>query len=277
METTALESLFRWIIVAGITWIGLLYFFNFVNGPFAATIDGPTKQKVVPSSCRARSTGSAGAAWTWVTGVLLLLLVFYHGGITFEAGHGWGLGAIVMVLITFLAAALYDVIASSAPAKDLRVLAAIGFVLIGLIVLGYIGVGFSYRAYVIHTGGLLGTTMAVTCGWYLAVAAKIIGDQAGPAATRGRGALARAPPQYLHVGPLVWMMINSHTVVPFATSPVSLFVAILVGWSDLLALHQGRPGEGILRPRAGRSSSPNSYAAPRTSPPPWRSGRPRQT
>ena len=25
-----------------------------------------------------------GAAWTWVTGVLLLLLVFYHGGITFE-------------------------------------------------------------------------------------------------------------------------------------------------------------------------------------------------
>ena len=49
MEATAvLDALFRWIhIVAGIIWIGLLYFFNFVNGPFAATMDGPTKQKVV--------------------------------------------------------------------------------------------------------------------------------------------------------------------------------------------------------------------------------------
>ena len=32
-----LESLFRWThIVAGILWIGLLYFFNFVNSAFAA-------------------------------------------------------------------------------------------------------------------------------------------------------------------------------------------------------------------------------------------------
>src|SRR6185295_593561 len=163
MQTTEiLQSLFRWIhVVAGITWIGLLYFFNFVNGPFAATMDGPTKQKVVPELMpRALYWFRWGAAWTWVTGVLLLLLVFYHGGITFEAGHGWGAGAIVMVLITFLGAAIYDVIANSAPAKDLRVLAAIGFVLVVLIVLGYIGVGFSYRAYVIHTGALLGTTMA---------------------------------------------------------------------------------------------------------------------
>src|SRR6185295_15454027 len=125
----ALESLFRWIhIVAGITWIGLLYFFNFVNGPFAATMDGPTKQKVVPELMpRALYWFRWGAAWTWVTGVLLLLLVFY-----------------------FLGAALYDAIANSAPAKDLRVLAAIGLVLVVLIVFGYIGVGFSYRGYVIH-------------------------------------------------------------------------------------------------------------------------------
>ena len=40
-----LNLLFRWFhIVAGITWIGLLYFFNFVNGPFQGKIDGPTKR-----------------------------------------------------------------------------------------------------------------------------------------------------------------------------------------------------------------------------------------
>ncbi len=44
-----LESIFRWLhVVFGILWIGLLYFFNFVNGPFEGTMDGDTKKKVVP-------------------------------------------------------------------------------------------------------------------------------------------------------------------------------------------------------------------------------------
>ena len=41
--------LLRWFhLIFGITWIGLLYFFNFVNGPFAKTMDAPTKKLVVP-------------------------------------------------------------------------------------------------------------------------------------------------------------------------------------------------------------------------------------
>jgi uncharacterized membrane protein len=44
-----LSALFRWIhILAGIVWIGMLYFFNFVNGPFQGVIDGDTKKKVNP-------------------------------------------------------------------------------------------------------------------------------------------------------------------------------------------------------------------------------------
>ena len=40
----------RWIhFLAGITWIGLLYFFNLVNVPFMKEMDAPTKGKVVPS------------------------------------------------------------------------------------------------------------------------------------------------------------------------------------------------------------------------------------
>src|SRR5512132_728061 len=67
-------------IGAGITWIGMLYFFNFVNGPFVGTMDGDTKKKVVPELMpRALYWFRWGAAWTWVTGVLLLLIVFYHG------------------------------------------------------------------------------------------------------------------------------------------------------------------------------------------------------
>src|SRR5438445_13734388 len=39
----------RWIhFVAGITWIGLLYFFNLVNVPFQKGLDADTKKKVNP-------------------------------------------------------------------------------------------------------------------------------------------------------------------------------------------------------------------------------------
>ena len=47
------EFLLRWLhFLAGITWIGLLYYFNFVQGPFFAEADAATKsvatQKLVP-------------------------------------------------------------------------------------------------------------------------------------------------------------------------------------------------------------------------------------
>jgi uncharacterized membrane protein len=42
--------LFRWIhLVAGITWIGLLYFFNLVSIPFLSELDTATKGKVLPA------------------------------------------------------------------------------------------------------------------------------------------------------------------------------------------------------------------------------------
>src|ERR671920_1821026 len=39
----------RWAhFIAGITWIGHLYFFNLVNVNFMKALDGPTKGKVIP-------------------------------------------------------------------------------------------------------------------------------------------------------------------------------------------------------------------------------------
>jgi uncharacterized membrane protein len=49
-DSTALARIaLRWLhFVAGITWIGLLYFFNLVNVPFQKGIDADTKKKVNP-------------------------------------------------------------------------------------------------------------------------------------------------------------------------------------------------------------------------------------
>src|SRR6202158_2906233 len=42
--------LMRWVhFVAGIAWVGLLYFFNLVSVPFLKEIDAPTKSRVFPA------------------------------------------------------------------------------------------------------------------------------------------------------------------------------------------------------------------------------------
>src|SRR5262249_48686712 len=75
------EGLFRWIhVVAGVAWIGHLYFFNWVNAHFVATMDADTKKKVVPELMpRALFWFRWGAAFTWATGLLLAGLVYYMG------------------------------------------------------------------------------------------------------------------------------------------------------------------------------------------------------
>src|SRR5438445_10913793 len=46
--TEAFALLLRWVhFLAGITWIGLLYFFNLVNVPFMKQVDAGMKPKVL--------------------------------------------------------------------------------------------------------------------------------------------------------------------------------------------------------------------------------------
>ena len=241
-----LQILFRWIhILMGIVWIGLLYFFNFVNGPFAGTMDGDTKKKVVPELMpRALFWFRWGAAWTWLTGLLLLALVFYHGGIMFEnTSGGWGIGAIVMVAMAFLAPFIYDALFKSSLGKNIKVAATIGFVLIAVIILLMAKWGgFSYRALNIHVGAMLGTIMAFNVWFRIWPSQRQIitaiknGTPPDAAVVALAGSRSRHN-TYLSV-PLLWTMINQHTTslagekygIPGQLSWLVLLVVILVGW-----------------------------------------------
>src|SRR5947207_13637270 len=68
------EFLLRWLhFLSGITWIGLLYYFNFVQRPFFAEADAATKsvatQKLVP---RALWGFRWSASLTFLTGALII-------------------------------------------------------------------------------------------------------------------------------------------------------------------------------------------------------------
>jgi uncharacterized membrane protein len=67
--------LLRWLhFLAGITWIGMLYFFNLVNVNFMKSLDAATKGKVVPNLMpKALWWFRWGAFWTVVAGLALHL------------------------------------------------------------------------------------------------------------------------------------------------------------------------------------------------------------
>jgi uncharacterized membrane protein len=167
---------------------------------------------------------------------MLLMLVFYHGGLMFEQGaEGWGLKSIVMLAVVFLIFPVYDALAKSPLGKDIRVIGAIGFVLIALIVYAMIyWAEFSYRAYSIHIGVMFGTIMVANVWMRIWPAQKKIIPAVKAGTPPDAALLARAAQRsrhntYLSV-PLLWTMINSHTVVPGANSPLWLLGVILAGW-----------------------------------------------
>src|ERR1041384_796966 len=88
----------RWIhFLAGITWIGILYYFNFVQTPFFAETEAPVRsgaiQKLVP---RALWWFRWGAMFTFLSGLAIILhqsdMVPFHpngAGTFFNNSHGW--------------------------------------------------------------------------------------------------------------------------------------------------------------------------------------------
>ena len=64
--------LLRWLhFFAGIMWIGLLWFFNFINGPFTNALEPEVRAKVIPQLMpRTLWWFRWGAAFTWLTGVV---------------------------------------------------------------------------------------------------------------------------------------------------------------------------------------------------------------
>jgi len=232
------ESLFRWIhVVAGILWIGLLYFFNWVNSAFAPTMDAETKKKVVPELMpRALYWFRWGAAFTWVTGVFLLLLVFYHGGVALESDATWSIANIAMILLVFIAPFIYDFLYSG-PVKAPEAGFAAGIVLAILLMALFQLTGFSFRGYAIHLGSTFGTIMAFNVWFRIWPAQReiVTATKNGQAPNPDKVALAGTRSRhntYMSV-PLVFLMLNQHmtwAANPAWMGPIWLGLIVLLGW-----------------------------------------------
>ena len=121
---TNFQFLLRWLhFLGGITWIGMLYWFNLVNVKVQKDLDGAIKGKVnlnvIPKTLW---WFRWGAVLTWVTGFIYFEVLISNE----TAGHrplayfvvGWSIAFVVL-------AALYRVSAAGGPLKDGRVLALV--------------------------------------------------------------------------------------------------------------------------------------------------------
>ncbi|HEY6137234.1 MAG TPA: urate hydroxylase PuuD [Thermoanaerobaculia bacterium] len=168
---TLLNLFFRWAhVIAAIAWIGHLWFFNWVNGPFQGKIDGPTKRAVNPELMpRALFWFRWGAAWTWITGFVLAGLVYYsERKQLFDDNHAdnnpWLWLAIYLVTLA-VGFVVYNAIMKALPNKVVG--AAICLVLYAGVwaLLECVG-HYGGRALYIHGGMTFGTTMALNV-WML--------------------------------------------------------------------------------------------------------------
>jgi len=238
-----LNLIFRWIhVFAGIMWVGTTYYFTWLDA------------RLTEEEKAMANTGNAAQIWisrtlhwfrweagtTWLSGMALLILLFYVGGgalvdpdvrdISVGAAVALGVGVLIGGWI------IYDLLMLSPLGKNEKAFAAVAYVLL-------VGVSFgltrylSARAAYIHVGALMGTIMAANVWMRILPAQKkmIAAINAGqkPDDRLSAQAKLRSKQNTFMAVPLVFLMISNHF--PGVTygdrnNWIILAVLILVGW-----------------------------------------------
>jgi uncharacterized membrane protein len=246
-----LEMIFRWIhVVAGIAWIGHLYFFNFVNSQVAKTYDAESKKKVVPELMpRALYWFRWGAAFTWVSGFALAGMVYYQSenllppDSTRTTGAAVGFSLLLIVAVFFIYDALWKPMA-----KNEKAGVAVSFLFVAILI-WVMSTVFAPRAVYIHVGMLFGTIMAMNVWMRIWPAQRkiIAATKAGTAPEAALVAMAGLRSKhntYMSV-PLVLSMVSNHYPTVYGSSYGWLILIVLVaigfGVTKLLYLNAAGP------------------------------------
>ena len=255
-----LNLVFRWVhVFAGIMWVGTTYYFTWLDARLSeeekAVANTGTaaqlwmvhsggfyvveKRKVPDLVSRTLHWFRWEAATTWLSGLALLILMFYIGGgalvdpeslISLSAAVGVGLGIIIGAWV------IYDLMMISPLGRNEKLFAVVAYVLVVAIAYGLSQV-FSGRGAYIHVGAMFGTIMAANVWMRILPAQKrmIAALNAGskPDERLAAQAKLRSKQNTFMAVPVVLIMISSHY--PGVTygehyNWLILAILILVGW-----------------------------------------------
>ena len=245
----------RWIhVFAGIMWVGQTYYFTWLDGQFgklekkaaASRTDSAVwmvhsggfysveKQKSLGVTAEQVHWFRWEAFITWLTGMVLLVLVYYVGAglidpdvadISKTAGIAIGLGSMAVGWL------IYDLAVRSPLGKSQAAFAGFGLVMTAAAAWGLMHV-FSGRAAYIHVGAIFGTIMTLNVWMRILpaqrrmIAAAAAGEKFD--ASLGAQAKLRSKHNMFLAVPVVFLMLSSHY-------PVATY-GNHYGWEILVAL-----------------------------------------
>ena len=215
-----LDAALRWFHVgAGVIWMSQLFFFNFVNALVVKGLDAEMKKKLVPELMpRALYFFRWGALFTWLSGLLLIGLVYHLGGLMVSsdatpAQRGLAFGASQALI--FLGFFAYDALWKSPLGKNEAVGAIVSLVFFTAMAFGLSRV-MAGRALWLHLGAILGSLMMMNVWMRIWPAQKKIIrgiKETGPAPGPEVAALAALRSKhnvYLSI-PMLFFMVAPHT------------------------------------------------------------------
>ena len=256
-----LNLIFRWIhVFAGIMWVGTTYYFTWLDARLSeeekamAHSGQPAqiwmvhsggfyvveKRKVPDLASRTLHWFRWEAGTTWLSGMCLLIVVYYLGGgalidrdvydLSLLQAVGLGVGVLIVGWI------VYDLIMISALARNEKLVAVIFYALLVATAYGLTRV-LSGRAAYIHVGAIMGTIMAANVWMRILPAQKkmIAAINAGqkPDDALSAQAKLRSKQNTFMAVPVVFIMLSNHF--PGATygdryNWAILAILILLGW-----------------------------------------------
>ena len=240
MDSSAAEWLnliFRWIhVLAGVMWIGHLWFFNFVNAQVAKTYDADSRKKVVPELMpRALYWFRWGAAYTWITGILLLWVVYWAGnamGSDRMSSYASGGIGLLIVIVCF---AIYDALWKAMAKNEMAgmIVSLVIFAVVAFLFHTFMG----GRAVFIYAGGLFGTIMAANVWMRIwPNQRKIISGVSGKGAAADPAVVALAGLRSKHNTymsiPLILFMVSNHFPTVYGSDLAWAWAVLFViaGW-----------------------------------------------
>jgi uncharacterized membrane protein len=263
-----LNLLVRWFhVFAGIMWVGQTYYFTWLDGQFGKLEKKAAPDGMPPALWMVHSGGFYAvekqkslrvgpdevhwfrweAAMTWLSGMVLLFLLYYFGGglidadvadISVARGIAIGLAGLVFSWL------IYDLAARSPLGKSEARFAIFSLIMTAAISWGWMHV-FSGRAAYIHVGAMFGTIMTANVWLRILPAQRKMMAAAAVGATFETSLSAQAKLRSKHntflAVPVVFLMLSHHFPVATYGNTYSweiLVALVLVGWAAAKVIRQ---------------------------------------
>jgi len=254
-----LNLILRWThVFAGIMWVGTTYYFTWLDARLseeekaAANTGSPAqiwmvhsggfyvveKRKVPDLASRTLHWFRWEAAMTWMSGLALLVLIYYIGGGALVDADisGISVGAAIAVGVSVLIAGwvIYDLLMLSPLGNYEKLFAVVAYILIAGIAYELTHV-LSGRAAYIHVGALFGTIMAANVWMRILPAQRkmISAINAGKQPDQALAAQAklRSKQNTFMAVPVVFIMLSNHfPSAAYGNNWLVLSILILLGW-----------------------------------------------